>query len=218
MLSKTSRGPKIFRLGSAEINAETVEQAAAVLRSGGVVIYPTETFYALGAVASLEKAVSRVFQIKGRDFGKPLPLIAADLPAVLSAASQWPQAADLLARVFWPGPLSLVIPARLSLSQALHAETGKIALRVSSHPVASLLAKLSGGLLISTSANISGAPAPQNPAQVDKGLLACVDAMLDAGNLPGGFPSTIVDVTVYPVEILREGKIAAEDILGAFEK
>jgi L-threonylcarbamoyladenylate synthase len=182
-----------------------------------VVIYPTETFYALGAAACLETAVSRVFELKGRDFDKPLPLIAADLPAALNAASRWPESASLLSRVFWPGPLSLVVPACPFVPPILHAGTGKIALRVSSHPVASLLAKLSGGLIISTSANISGAPAPKNPAQLDKDLLACVDAMLDAGNLPGGFPSTIVDVSVYPVAILRQGKIAAEQILGCLE-
>ncbi len=218
MFSKTTRSPEIFRLGSAGISAETVKRAAVILRSGGVVIYPTETFYALGAVATLEEAVSRIFQIKGRDFAKALPLIAADLPAVLDAVSKWPEAARLLSHLFWPGPLSLVVPASPSLPPALHAGTGKIALRISSHPVASLLAKLSGGLLISTSANISGAPAPQNCAGLDKGLLSCVDALLDAGDLPGGFPSTIVDISVYPVAILREGKIAAEQILGVFGK
>jgi L-threonylcarbamoyladenylate synthase len=186
--------------------------AGAILRSGGVVIYPTETFYALGVVPWMEEAVERIFAIKSRDVGKALPLIASDLKAVRGAASRWPRSADTLARVFWPGPLSLIVPALPSLPAALHAGTGKIALRVSSHPVATLLAGACGGLIVSTSANIAGGPAVESPASLDPGLLASVQAVVDAGNLPGGFPSTIVDVSAQPVALVREGKIDPMEI------
>ncbi len=212
MFAEIASGPKIFRVDPAAISGEAIREAAAILRFGGVVIYPTETFYALGAIPAIEKAVERVFEIKGRDVGKALPLIASDLEAVLGAASDWLEPADTLARLFWPGPLSLIIPASASLPPALHAGTGKIAVRVSSHPVALMLARACGGLIISTSANLAGGAAPQNTASLNAGLLASVAAMLDAGDLPGGFPSTIVDVSVHPATLVREGKIAPEAI------
>ncbi len=206
-------GAKIFRIDSAQIRRHQIREAAAILRSGGVVIYPTETFYALGAVPVISKAVERIYEIKGRDTAKALPLIASDLQAVFGAAAQWPDPADRLARIFWPGPLSLIIPASTSLSSALHAATGKIAVRVSSHPVARLLARACGGLIVSTSANMAGGKAPRSPGGIDAGLLAAVDALLDGGNLPGGFPSTIVDVSVYPAVVTRGGKIGPKEIL-----
>ncbi|MDR3567538.1 MAG: L-threonylcarbamoyladenylate synthase [Syntrophobacteraceae bacterium] len=212
MFAKLASGPEIFTIDPARIGGEIIRQAAAILRSGGVVIYPTETFYALGAVPWNEKAVERIFEIKNRDAGKALPLIASELKAAVSSASQWPRPAGTLARLFWPGPLSLIVPASSSLPSALHAGTGKVAVRVSSHPVASLLAKACGGLIVSTSANVSGGPAVQSPDSLDSALLASVQAVVDGGNLPGGFPSTIVDVTVYPVALVREGKIDFEKI------
>ena len=97
-------GPRILKIEPAEIRPEAVWDAASVLRSGGLVIYPTETFYALGALPVIAEAVNRVFDMKGRDFRKPLPLIASDREAALSAASEWPGPAETLARIFWPGP------------------------------------------------------------------------------------------------------------------
>ncbi len=209
-----AQGPKpiIMKLNPAQIKPEALREVASILRSGGLVIYPTETFYAFGAIPVIAEAVERVFKKKGRDFRKPLPLIASDREAVLSAASEWPESAEALARIFWPGPLSIVIQASPSLPPVLHAGTGKIAIRVSSHPVASLLARATGGLIISTSANRAGEFAPSSPGAVARELLQSVDAFLDAGDLPGGLPSTIVDVTVCPVALIRAGKIAREEI------
>lgn len=217
MFAAIACGAKNFSIDPAAISGEAIREAASILRAGGVVIYPTETFYALGAVPTIAEAVEKVFAIKGRDFGKALPLIACDLEAVHGAASQWPAPAERLARLFWPGPLSLVVPASASLPALLHAGTGKIAIRVSSHPVASLLARACGGLIISTSANVAGGPAPASRGDIDAGLLASVGAVLDAGNLPGGFPSTIVDVSIHPAELVRHGRIAPEQILTALE-
>jgi L-threonylcarbamoyladenylate synthase len=218
MFEEIGSGPKILSVDPAGTRGEEIREAAAILRSGGVIIYPTETFYALGAVPAIEEAVERVFELKGRDFGKALPLIASDLQAVLRAVSVWPEAADKLARLFWPGPLSLIVPVSASMPSALHAGTGKIAVRISSHPVASLLARACGGLIVSTSANLSGGPAPESPGATDAGLLGSVSAMLDAGNLPGGFPSTIVDVSAHSVVLVREGKIPPEVISRALGK
>lgn len=201
-----------LKVDPAEIRPEAIRSAASVLKSGGVVLYPTETYYALGALPEITKAVNRVFEIKERDAGKPLPLIASDINAVKRAGSAWSETAKMLALNFWPGPCSIVIPAVSSLPAVLHAGTGKIAVRVSSHPVASLLAQASGGLIISTSANRAGGPPAGNPETIEDGLLMAADALLDVGDLPGGLPSTVVDVTVQPAVLVRAGKIAWEDI------
>jgi len=214
----TDSKSRIFKIDPAQISAEAICDAASILRSGGLVLYPTETFYALGALPGIAEAVERVFEIKGRGLEKPLPLIASDLQAVLSTASEWPESAQALARIFWPGPLSIVIPAVASLPAALHAGAGKIAIRISSHPVASLLAHASGGLIVSTSANKAGESPPRSPGDISPELLLSVDALLDAGNLPGGLPSAIVDVSVEPAALIRAGKIAWKDIQRTLER
>jgi L-threonylcarbamoyladenylate synthase len=112
----------------------------------------------------------------------------------------------------------MVIPAVASLSAVLHAKTGKIAIRISSHPVATLLAQASGGLIVSTSANKAGEPPPRSPGGISAELILSVEALLDAGNLPGGLPSAIVDVSVQPAALIRAGKIAWKDIRRVIER
>jgi len=205
------------RLKILGVGPEAIGTAASILRSGGIVLYPTETFYALGAMPSIEGAVEKIYEIKGRDGRKPLPLIASDIDAILSVASEWPEAAGTLARSFWPGPLSLIVPAGPHLPAVVHAGTGKVAVRISSNEVASLLARDCGGLIVSTSANLAGEPPAASAGDAGAGLLASVEAVLDAGNLPGGLPSTVVDVAVHPAKLVRPGKISWDDILFALE-
>ncbi len=208
--------PVVWKAGPAALRPEDLSQAASLLVRGGLVVYPTETFYALGAVPALASAVEKVFAAKGREAGKPLPLIASSLADVFGAVSGWTDGAKALAEAFWPGPLTLVLPAAPSLPSILHAGTGKIAVRVSPHPAAALLAKLSGGLLVSTSANRSGAAPPRELREISPELLCAVDGLVDAGSLPGGLPSTIVDVSSLPPRLVRKGKIgwdAIENIL-----
>jgi len=196
--------------------AEIIALAASVIRSGGVVIYPTETFYGLGGDPRSDVAVEGVYRIKGRDFGKPLPLIAADKASLRKVVAKWPPAAERLAEIFWPGPLTLVLAAASLLPPRVHAHTGKIAVRISSHPVAHSLATAAGGLLISTSANASGQPPFSEPAEMSSGFLSHVDGMLDAGKLSGTLPSTIVDVTGLAPRLLRSGCIPWESIQALF--
>jgi L-threonylcarbamoyladenylate synthase len=162
--------------------------------------------------------VDRVFVLKGRDFAKPLPLIASDRSAVLRAVSQWPEPADALAEAFWPGSLSLILPASPSMIPLLHARTGRLAVRVSPHAVARVLAEALGGLIISTSANLAGEPACRRLEDIPAALLDGVDAVLSGGDLEGRQPSTIVDVTVAPPRLVREGAIPwgeIQRVLGA---
>jgi L-threonylcarbamoyladenylate synthase len=193
-------------------DAEAIAWAASCITRGGLVVFPTETFYGLGGDPWHSAAVERIFVIKERDLRKPLPLIAADAAAVRRAAASWPGVADLLARTFWPGPLTLVLAASPLLPPVLHAHTGKIAVRVSSHAVAHELAAAVGGLLVSTSANLSGQPSCRHPDELGGKLLSQVDRVLHAGPTVGGQPSTLVDVTVHPPQLVRAGAIGWERI------
>jgi L-threonylcarbamoyladenylate synthase len=186
-----------------------IREAAALLRRGGLVAYPTETFYAVGARASDAAAVERLACVKGRPDGKPLPLLASDVAAV-SAVAVLDGAAARLAERFWPGPLTLVLPARPGLPDAVTAGTGTVGIRVPGSGVARALSAAAGGPLVATSANLAGAPPPARADAIAAELRARLDAVLDGGATPGGLPSTVAQVDRGRVRVLREGPISAE--------
>lgn len=189
-----------------------LQEALAILKSGGVLAYPTETFYGLGADACNEGAVEKIFAAKGRGFNNPIPVIIgskADLPCWVE---EIPARAERLIQKFWPGPLTLVFRAARLINPRLTAGTGKIAIRVSSHPLAAALAGRLADPLTSTSANLSHAPECTYAGAVINQLGARIDAVLDGGATPGGKGSTIVDVTLEPFKILREGVVPASEI------
>jgi len=191
----------------------TREQALAVLRAGGLLIYPTDTFYALGGLASSPEAALRVREAKGRPGGKALPLIVGDLEQAKGLAAIWPPAAERLARRFWPGPLSLVVPARPGLPEPLLGGASSLAVRVPGRGLPRRLA-LGAGPLISTSANRSGEPAPVTCREAVASVGSFVDLALDGG--PGkDLPSTLVDLTGPEPRLLRAGVVAWHDVLSA---
>lgn len=204
--------PSVWKIDARQPQAAAIGSAAGVIRQGGVVIFPTETFYGLGGDPMMAETIARIYRIKGRDWNKPLPLIAASRSHVLRTVADWPPLAEQLARAFWPGPLTLVLSAASSLPPALHAHTGKIALRITPHPVARNLADNAGGLLISTSANAAGDPACKELQDLSAAFKAQVDGILDAGPLSGYLPSTIVDVSGPEPVLLREGPITWQEI------
>jgi len=184
-----------------------IEEVVAILRSGGIMAYPTETFYGLGADAQNPKGVDRIFAAKGRDFTKPIPVIIGregDLDALVADIS--PPARTLI-KQFWPGPLTLLFRAAPSLNIRLTGGTGKIGVRLSSNPVAAGLAAALGGAITATSANLSGQEECVTANEVLERLGNQVDLVVDGGPAPGGKGSTIVDATIDPVRTLREGAI-----------
>ncbi len=191
-----------------------IREAAAVLRRGGLVAYPTETFYGLGALATDAAAVDRLARAKGRPDGKPLPLLAADLAAVEEVAVVDAGARRVAARL-WPGPLTLVLPARPGLPGAVTAGTGTVGIRVPGGEVARALAREAGGALVATSANPTGGPAPRRAGDLDAALRALLDLVLDAGEAPGGLASTVVAVEGGRVRLLREGPVPVEAVAAA---
>ncbi|MBL0274727.1 MAG: threonylcarbamoyl-AMP synthase [Anaeromyxobacter sp.] len=185
-----------------------IAEAAAALRAGAVIAYPTETFYGLGALAVDGAAVERLARAKGRPDGKPLPLLAADLAQVEAVAVLSPLARRL-AGACWPGPLTLVLPARPGLHPLLTGGGATVGVRVTGGEVAAALALAAGGALVSTSANLAGAPPAASPADLDPALVARLDLVLDCGPAPGGLPSTVVVVEGVRLRLLRPGAVAA---------
>jgi L-threonylcarbamoyladenylate synthase len=191
-----------------------VEAAAAALRRGGLVAYPTETFYGLGALARDPAAVARLARAKGRPDGKPLPLLAADRAQVDEVAVLSPLGARL-ADAFWPGPLTLVLPARPGLAPEIGAGTGTVGMRIPGSEVARALARAAGGAIVSTSANRSGDPPPARPEAIAAPLRARLDHVLQGGPTPGGLPSTVVAVEADAVRLVREGAVPFGAVLAS---
>ena len=205
----------LLKIDPGKPDAEKLAEAVRVMREGGVVAFPTETFYGLGADARNETAVEKIFRIKGRDFCNPIALIVADDREMIPLVEEIPAAAKILMQTFWPGPLTLVFRASPAVSPHLMGGTGKIGIRVSSHPLARLLAGGLGGPLTATSANLSGGPECSSADAVIRALGDLPDAVIDGGVTPEGTGSTILDVTVFPPCILREGAISRSLILNA---
>ncbi|SRR6266568_3253181 len=187
--------------------AARVAEVARLLRQGGVVAYPTETFYGLGALVTHPEALRRLAGAKLRSDGKPLPLIAGDLAQVEGVASLSAPLARALAGRFWPGALTLVLPAAPGLDPLVRGGDGTVAIRIPGSEVARALALAAGAPLVSTSANLAGEPPPAAVGELSAALRARLDDVLDAGPAPGGVPSTIVAVSGDTVRLLRAGAI-----------
>lgn len=188
-------------------------EIAEALLGGAVAAYPTETFYALGAAAFSRQGVERIYRLKGRDASKPLPIIASDPDMVAGIAASLPASFAALAAEFWPGPLTLVLPAAAGLPDFLVGPGRTVAVRIP--PLVWLRALVSelAEPLTATSANLAGEKELADPSGVAALVEGKVEWMLDGGRTPGGLPSTIVDITGDVPRILREGAIPAASIL-----
>jgi len=204
--------PKILKVGADNSEEIILTQAAEILAGGGIIAYPTETFYGLGADATNEKAIEKIFAVKGRDFKNPISLIIGQTADVYPLVKDVPEKARKLMEAFWPGALTIVFLAADIVSTRLTAGSGKIGLRVSSHPIAQTIVQKLKKPLTATSANLSGAPECSLASEVIKQIGDKIDAILDGGETQGGKASTIIDVTCDPPVILREGVISRQAI------
>lgn len=197
----------------------SLAEAATCLSQGGLVVYPTETFMGIGCNACDADAVARVYQVKQRSVQLPLPVIVSKVEAIKSIAHFHPAFFPLVQR-FWPGPLTLLLPALGGVPTMLTGGTGRVAVRVSPHPVAQMLSAAVGGALVSSSANISGQPAARRAFEVDSRLLAGVDGIvLDGPEPAGSAPSTLVELLQdgpHPaLRVLRLGAVSLEQLAEA---
>ena len=203
---------RIVGIGPPQETALPVGEVAMALLEDAVVAYPTETFYALGAAAFSRKAVEKVYRLKKREPGKPLPVVASDLDMVKDISASLPPSFRLLAWEFWPGPLTLVLPAAARLPEFLLGPGRTIAVRIPPLPWLRSLVREISQPLTATSANLSGGNELADPAEVIALFRGRVDIVVDGGPAPGGAPSTIVDLTAPEPTILREGSIPAARI------
>ncbi|KAF0242600.1 MAG: tRNA threonylcarbamoyladenosine biosynthesis [Planctomycetota bacterium] len=194
------------------ITAQEINRAVRIIETGGLVAFPTETVYGLGADASNEEAVKRIYAVKGRPGGHPLIVHIADANAVASWTSEFPEAAHRVAARFWPGPLTLVLKKKPEVLSIVTGGQDTVALRVPGHPVAQALLKTFGGGIAAPSANRFGKVSPTTAQHVYDDLGKDVDLVLDGGPCAVGIESTILDLSSDEPAILRPGGITREEI------
>jgi len=195
-----------------EVEESQFRKAIHILRNGGLVIAPTETFYGIIADAWSRKAVGRLVELKERDYGKPIPLIAGDTIVVSATAAKLPSIFKPLAEEFWPGPLTLVLKAAKGFPEGITARTDSIGIRIPAQSPALDLAKFYRGPLTATSANFSGNPPARSIKELDEELVQAVDLVIDGGWTPGVKPSTVLNLTTDPPELIRSGILGKEVI------
>ncbi|HEX9370684.1 MAG TPA: L-threonylcarbamoyladenylate synthase, partial [Roseiflexaceae bacterium] len=191
---------------------DVIARAAAALRAGGLVAFPTETVYGLGANALDAVAVGRIFAAKGRPAANPVIVHVARAEEARALAADWPETAARLAARFWPGPLTLVLPRREIVPDIVTAGGPTVAIRVPAHPVALALLAEAGVPIAAPSANRSTSLSPTRAEHVLRGLDGRIEMILDGGPTAGGLESTVLDVTTAPPQLLRPGLITPAQI------
>ena len=190
-----------------------VEKGISILKQGGIVAYPTDTVYGLGAWPNIQRAVERIYRVKERPRNMALPLLLADVSQISDIAYPVPETAWLLARNFLPGALTIVLPKSNLVPDSITAGGKTVAIRIPSHPVPVALAEgLEVPFIVGTSANLSGKPSALTAAEVRTQLGDKIDLIIDGGRCPGGRESTVVDVTGGTPVVLREGAISIEEL------
>jgi len=194
---------------------EVMRRAGELIRRGGLVAFPTETVYGLGADAFDEKAVARVIEVKGRPGDNPLPVQVASHEQVGELAASVPETARKLMGAFFPGPLTIVLHASARVLAVVTAGTGKVGIRMPDHPVALALIREAGRPIVAPSANVSGQAPPTTAEEVLAELRGKIEMILDAGPSRLGIASTVIDLTESPPKVLRAGSLT-EDMLAPY--
>jgi L-threonylcarbamoyladenylate synthase len=198
---------KIRRIDGRQPRRDAILEAAGIICSAGVVVFPTTSLYGLAADASNPVAIEKVFAIKQRPLNKPILILVPDVRDIRNLVQHIPLVAERIMTALWPGNLTLIFKAGSGLSPILTSGTGKIGIRLPVFPVARRLVRAVGRPITATSANISGHTGCTQIADLDPTVAAAVDLILDAGPLKGGAGSTILDVCQDPPVLLREGSI-----------
>ena len=191
-------------------NLDTLDAAAVILKSGGLVAFPTETVYGLGAVYNNESALLKVFAVKGRPADNPLIVHIWRLEQLTELTTGIPSKAEHLISTCWPGPLTLILPKSKIVSAVVSGGLGTVAVRMPSHPVARELLRLTGIPVAAPSANLSGRPSPTRGEHVSEDLAGKIEMIIDAGPCAKGIESTILSLVHQPPLILRPGSITKE--------
>ena len=209
-------GPSFAQLQTADVAKDpALLKAAAIVRGGGLVAFPTETVYGLGANALDAAAVEKIFVAKQRPHWDPIIVHVENANAARRLSAEWPEAADRLAQAFWPGPLTLLLPRKSVVPDVVTAGREKVGLRVPSHPVAQAMIAASGVPIAAPSANRFGHTSPTTAEHVLTDLDGRIDAVLDAGGCAIGVESTVMDPTTNPAMVYRPGGVTIEQLRAA---
>lgn len=181
-----------------------------ILKSGGLVAFPTDTVYGIGALAFDENAIESIYTAKDRPVEKAIPILIGEIMDTIKLVSEFPIKARILASRFWPGPLTCVLAKKQTLPEAVSA-TSTVGVRIPDHAVTRILLRAAGPMAV-TSANISGQPSPSTAEEVFDQLNGRIPLIIDGGRTPGGIPSTVVDCSSDDIKILREGPISLDKI------
>jgi L-threonylcarbamoyladenylate synthase len=203
---------EVLKVNPVNPERDIIEQAAKVIRDGGLVAFPTETVYGLGANALDEKATLKIFSAKNRPPDNPLIVHIAREDDLHLLASEVPNKAEELAREFWPGPLTLVLPRSELLPDPPVAGLSTVAIRMPSHPVARALIDAAEVPIAAPSANLAGKPSPTSADHVLRDLEGRIDVILDGGEIVFGVESTVIDLTTSPPTLLRPGPVTVEEL------
>lgn len=194
------------------VTEQQIKLAIAVLKKGGIIAYPTDTVYGLGADPLNEFAVDKIYRVKKRPRSLALPLLLADKSDLLKVAGVVPGIAWKLAERFWPGGLTLVLKKSPWVPDAVSASGDTVAVRIPDHPVTIAIIQGLGSPIVGTSANLSGSPSPVTAAEVREQLGTEVDFIIDGGRCPGGVESTVLDISGESPALVREGAVPGEEL------
>jgi len=201
---------RVIRVNPLHPQPELIAQTANLIHRGGIIALPTETYYGLCADALNPQAIERIYKIKERDRGKPILILVEARGRINTIVKPFSPMVERLMAAFWPGPLTILFPASDRIPIELTAGSGKIGIRVPSHPVARALLRVCRSPLTGTSANRAGEPSSRTAEEVINSLGQELDLVLDGGPTPGEKPSTILDCTVSPFQVVREGILSRE--------
>jgi len=208
---------EINKIDKQNIDIKVIEKAADIIVVGGLVAFPTETVYGLGANALDENAVKSIFEAKGRPSDNPLIVHVADIEDVECLVREIPTKALLLMKKFWPGPLTIIMQKSKLIPDIITAGLDTVAVRMPSHPIAIELIRAAKKPVAAPSANISGRPSPTQAKHVIEDLFGKVDMIIDGGDSKIGLESTVIDVTCDPPLILRPGGITHDQLIEVLE-
>jgi len=206
---------KVYRVDPENPNAEVINLAATVLRDGGIIVFPTETVYGLGALADSKFGPHEIYEVKVRPANLPIPLLVETEDALDIYGVDVPDYAHALAKAFWPGAVTIIVKASEKVPRDFRAPDGTIGLRSPNHEVVMELIQASGGPIFATSANTHGNPAPGSFAEIEPRIISHADVALDGGETEHQQASTVVNCTGDAPVIVREGAVANDAIMAA---
>lgn len=209
---------KIVKMDSENIDYNIIKEAAEIINNGGIVVFPTETVYGIGADALNDEAVDKIFKAKGRPQDNPLIVHIAEFDELYTLAKVVPTSAKILADKFWPGPLTMILYKNNILSDKITANLNTAAIRLPVNKIALALIKESKKPIAAPSANLSGKPSPTDASHVIEDLMGKVDMIIDGGSTDIGLESTVIDMTSEIPMILRPGGVTKEDIISVLGK